>query len=85
MPIDKTPWTDTTKIPWGKYRGELLKNVPADYLLWLLKQDWIKKWPGLLDYLKKHEDQLISEQAETETEDAQAEGYNSYEDYLRYR
>jgi hypothetical protein len=26
-------------LPFGKYKGELFCDVPADYLQWLLKQD----------------------------------------------
>ncbi len=29
-------------MPLGKYKGELLLNVPVDYLQWMLKQDWVK-------------------------------------------
>lgn len=27
--------TDTTIMPFGKYKGEALVNVPSEYLLWL--------------------------------------------------
>lgn len=28
-------YTDTTIMPWGKFKGEMLGNVPDSYLLWL--------------------------------------------------
>ncbi len=28
-------YTDSTQMPFGKYKGEKLANVPASYLLWL--------------------------------------------------
>jgi uncharacterized protein (DUF3820 family) len=28
--------TDNDLMPWGKYKGKKMANVPADYLLWLL-------------------------------------------------
>jgi Putative quorum-sensing-regulated virulence factor len=35
--------TDTSKMPFGKYKGQLMQDVPASYLHWLwtngLKQD----------------------------------------------
>ena len=31
--------TDQSKMPWGKYQGEKMANVPADYLLWLLREN----------------------------------------------
>jgi uncharacterized protein (DUF3820 family) len=41
---------DDYTMPWGKYRGERLGNVPADYLKWFLKQDWCDTYPDLVDY-----------------------------------
>ena len=39
---------DNSIMPWGKYRGEKMANVPASYLLWLFSQhklrDDIKKY-----------------------------------------
>jgi uncharacterized protein (DUF3820 family) len=26
---------DSSKMPWGKYEGESMANVPSDYLIWL--------------------------------------------------
>jgi hypothetical protein len=26
---------DTDKMPWGKYKGEKMEDVPASYLFWL--------------------------------------------------
>jgi hypothetical protein len=37
----------TAKMPWGKYRGWFLKDVPADYLKWCVKNytdDSVAKW-----------------------------------------
>jgi uncharacterized protein (DUF3820 family) len=30
---------DNSRMPWGKYKNEKMANVPADYLLWLLKEN----------------------------------------------
>jgi uncharacterized protein (DUF3820 family) len=41
-------FTDTTPMPWGKYKGKALVNVPAVYLLWLynnnLQHEALKKY-----------------------------------------
>lgn len=29
---------DTDIMPWGKYKGKALANVPADYLVWLYEE-----------------------------------------------
>lgn len=28
--------TDESIMPWGKYKGEKIANVPPEYLIWLL-------------------------------------------------
>lgn len=27
--------TDESPMPWGKYKGEKMANIPASYLIWL--------------------------------------------------
>ena len=67
MPV--APWTDNTKMPWGKHKGEFLKLIPPSYLLLLYEQPWIKDWPGLHAYLKKNEDLLLAEKNEARPDD----------------
>lgn len=40
-----TGFIDTTLMPWGRYKGEMLANVPDKYLLWLYENN---KAHGLL-------------------------------------
>ncbi|GHV31548.1 hypothetical protein FACS1894177_06380 [Bacteroidia bacterium] len=30
---------DKSPMPWGKFKGEKMEDVPADYLLWLYRED----------------------------------------------
>lgn len=30
---------DESLMPWGKYKGDKMENVPAEYLLWLYEND----------------------------------------------
>lgn len=41
--------TDTSPMPFGKHKGELMANVPASYLLWLHEQPWPRtnEWTAL--------------------------------------
>ena len=32
-------YTDTTLMPFGKYKGKELQDIPASYLLWLYNED----------------------------------------------
>ena len=80
----RTPWIDTTEMPWGLYQGKQLKDVPASYLLWLFEQPWIKDWPGLHSYLKSHEDQLMKEKRGDAPTDLDPEDFKTFEDYKRH-
>ena len=57
-------WTDKALMPFGKYRGKNLADIPPSYLLWLYEQPWIKEHHQLYAYLKKNEDLLIEERCE---------------------
>lgn len=37
---------DYRRMPWGKHRGELLREIPNEYFLWLLEEDrdGIQEW-----------------------------------------
>lgn len=50
---------DSSPMPFGKYKGEKLANVPASYLLWLLTED-LKPGP-LRTYIEENEDALQKE------------------------
>lgn len=51
--------TDKSKIPSGKFKGEALANVPADYLLWLLQNG--KCFGELKRYIEDNEEVLLQE------------------------
>ena len=51
----------TLKMPFGKYKGVDMDQVPADYLDWLHGQPWIKKFPAILDYIEDNRE-LITKQ-----------------------
>ena len=52
---------DTYRIPFGKYQGKTIGAVPAQYLDWLSGQDWVKKWPEVLLYIKENRAHLDAE------------------------
>jgi uncharacterized protein (DUF3820 family) len=41
---------DNSIMPFGKYKGEKLANVPPSYLLWLYENE--RAYGGLRDYIK---------------------------------
>ena len=43
---------DEDKMPFGKYKGERLADVPENYLRWLGEQEWIDEWPRLKAYIE---------------------------------
>ena len=58
-------FTDETPMPFGKHKGAPLKDVPADYLLWLADQDgFAERNPELSAYVEKNRALLDDEQEE---------------------
>jgi uncharacterized protein (DUF3820 family) len=51
--------TDTSRMPFGKYKNEKMANVPADYLLWLHKEQ--KCFGELKEYIEENLDVLREE------------------------
>lgn len=41
---------DSVVMPWGKYKGRTLGEVPDSYWTWFLSQDWCDEWPDLVEY-----------------------------------
>lgn len=52
-PRREDPLEDDDEMPFGKYKGEPMREVPEDYLLWLADQEWIERWPRLLGYINQ--------------------------------
>ena len=52
-------YTDETIMPFGKYKGRMMANVPADYLLWVRLQDWVSN--EMLKYINDNLDALKKE------------------------
>lgn len=51
--------TDQDLMPFGKYKGEKMEEVPASYLLWLRDQG--VSHPGVKAYIEENETVLVSE------------------------
>ena len=47
---------DTDVMPWGKYKGTLMQDVPADYLFWLWSNGSDKKTKicQVADYIERN-------------------------------
>lgn len=54
----------------GKYKGEKIDDVPAQYLIWLHEQDWFpRKFPELESYISSVWDVLDEQVFEEKTPD----------------
>jgi uncharacterized protein (DUF3820 family) len=53
------PFTDSTPIPFGKYKGKAMINVPAQYLLWLYNKGCYHE--GVKKYIQDNLDSLNKE------------------------
>jgi len=56
--------TDESPMPFGKYKGEPLEDVPGSYLLWLHSQG-LDEGP-LKDYIEENMDALDKETSENQ-------------------
>ena len=45
------PVGDEYRMPFGKFKGRAIKTVPAYYLDWLSKQEWMQEWPRILAWI----------------------------------
>lgn len=63
--------TSRDEMPFGKYKGTPIKDVPEEYLDWLAEQDWLVKWPKLHLLLTKGEHEASTEK---ERENIDVEG-----------
>jgi hypothetical protein len=53
---------ETDSIPFGKYAGTPLGEVPAGYLLWLFEQPWLQtSWPDLYEYIEDNQDSIAQD------------------------
>lgn len=50
--------TDKDPMPFGKYRGVPMEDVPAKYLDWLIDQPWIGKWNDVVAYIEDNRMEL---------------------------
>lgn len=45
---------DETVLPFGAHKGKTLDQVPAEYLDWLVGQDWFKQKRDLYDKVSRY-------------------------------
>ena len=56
--MNDRPMTDDTPMPFGKFAGTRMGDIPSDYLAWLQRQpDVPSRHPHLYEYAKSHADQ----------------------------
>lgn len=46
-------FNDNTLMPFGKYKGQKLANVPSEYLLYIYDQEWLNEG-ALKTYIKEN-------------------------------
>ena len=51
--------TDESPMPYGKYKGRPMEDVPADYLIWLV--DKRRASPEVMSYVEENREVLNKE------------------------
>jgi DNA polymerase-3 subunit epsilon len=59
----ETRLSDTDKMPFGKYKGQPMQDVPASYLHWLWTQQGMEhdKQSAVADYIRRNKGILETE------------------------
>ena len=47
---NQTKRHDDNLMPFGKWKGQRLGEVPDSYWKWFLRQDWCDRYPKLVEY-----------------------------------
>lgn len=55
------PLSDTDAMPFGKYKGEPMQDVPASYLHWLWQEIQNDKMNPVADYIRNNIEALKKE------------------------
>lgn len=61
MAILKTPLNDDSLMPFGKYKGKVMSDVPASYLHWYWTHDPANRFTPVGLYIKDNLDALKME------------------------
>ena len=71
QPVDAEPLKDGDLMPFGQHRDMRMDEVSPSYLLYILDQDWIDKYPRVKAYIVFNQDSL-------ERDDHEADNWESY-------
>ena len=52
---------DNYKMPFGKYEHKPIGTVPAEYLDWLMDQNWIARFPEVVHYIAANRQHIDKE------------------------
>ena len=55
MPVFRGELNDYDRMPMGKYKDELLMDVPNGYYRWLARQEWLDQFPALNKYVQSRD------------------------------
>lgn len=55
MPTYRGTLNDFDRMPMGKWKGELLMDVPRGYFRWLQERDWLHQFPALAQYVESRD------------------------------
>lgn len=50
---------DNSIMPFGKYKGEKLANIPANYLIYIYSAGWIRG--EIKEYIKENYEEILTE------------------------
>ncbi len=45
---------DNDPFPFGAHKGKKMKDVPSEYLDWMVGQSWASQWKAVVNYVERN-------------------------------
>ena len=74
------PLNADDKMPWGEFAGKRMGDLPVEYLDFLIRQPWLKDWPGIHQYISAKRAFIES----SRPKQIEPKVLNTYDDYIRW-
>lgn len=72
--------TDNDPMPFGRFAGQKMKDLPLEYVDYLLRQTWLRDWPHLSAWVESQRPRVEEHRPKITT----PKELRSYEEYIKW-